>query len=366
MGWRAWRRTIERLPSPEILPRCCVIVVSRYSCVPLRQTPKAMNEPIPPSDPVMEEALDWFLRLDTAGDRDAVERELQRWRAASPRHDAAWRRVTDMWHLAGELPPDYAEKFNKKFNKGGVRRWAVPAAATALAASLLIVLLPDIETPSREVYATGSAELAAVALEDGSTVHLDAESRVAVTLGAQHRRVDLIAGQAFFEVSHDPARPFVVSADALEITVTGTAFSVRRDSRSVSVAVQSGSVRTAAPRAASTTTASVDLEAGEMLTLPRTADSLSLAARTTIAPDDVAAWRDGLLIADGMTLAALIEEIDRHYGGEIWLSNDELGARRITGVFNLDDPRAALRAAAASQNARIEALHGDVLAVLAD
>lgn len=368
-----------------------------------------MTSPDLPDDATMETALDWFMQRQQAEDKSMVDRAMQRWLTASEAHRQAWQRVNAFWELAGELPEDYAETLtepqaeavqkpvtdpsgsaketgvtystvgnstsgkvkhlSRHFSRHKVmhqvrhriRHKVQWVAATALAASLALQFLPGNSDLSRTYYNTGSAERTALTLVDGSVLHLDAESRVAVSLGDSLRHVDLLAGRVFFEVSHDTSRPFTVNAGGLDVTVTGTAFSVGRDSDAASVTVQSGSVRIAPSGSAREHS---DLTAGDKLLLPRKATSLAMAVRSRVEAENVAAWREGLLVADDMRLSSLLEVIDRYYSGSIWLSDLALGERRVTGVFDLDNPELALRAIAGAHNARINPMSGDVLAVM--
>ena len=329
-------------------------------------------------DPIREEALDWLLKVEAAPGDDALRRALEAWRTRSEAHDRAYRSVARVWRLAGELPPDYAEQAGRASGgasspgaragreprprpspdralgrpavaprPGRRRRVLQGAVAAALLAAVLGTLVPMLRLHLLADHVTGIGEVRAVALEDGSRLHLDAESAVAVGFEAAERRVSLIAGQAFFEVAPAAARPFTVRAEGIRITVTGTAFSVGTQADGIAVAVASGSVEVAPGQPADEV---VRLTAGERLSLtPATGGVL----RGRVRPADVAPWRDRQLLADGTPLGEVIEQLGRHHRGAILLRDPALAERRITGVFDLDDPVGALRAAAGTQNARV-------------
>jgi transmembrane sensor len=63
-----------------------------------------------------------------------------------------------------------------------------------------------------------------------------------------------------------------------------------------------------------------------------------------VAPAQIASWRDGRLMVDNVTVADVVEEFRRYYPGVILLRDQRLAARRVTGVFDLHDPVAGLRA----------------------
>ena len=64
-------------------------------------------------------------------------------------------------------------------------------------------------------------------LADNSVLHLNTDSAVTIRFSATERLVMLTAGQAEFEVTHDPARAFRVLGGAAEVIAVGTQFDVR-------------------------------------------------------------------------------------------------------------------------------------------
>ena len=312
-------------------------------------------------DPILEEAMDWLLRLEAAPHDRAVQEELAAWRGRSSAHDQAYRRVARTWRLAGDLPSDYADHeeaagplHHSQPAGGGMakkrfrRPVAVAGVATALAACLVLLLLnPSLLFQLQADHATGVAETRSVMLDDGSRLQLAAESAVAIDFNGAQRRVTLIAGQAFFDVVHEPDRPFTVEAEGLAVTVTGTAFAVALNRDRVSVTVAAGMVEVVS---ADDGDAAYRLVPGDRLTKISASGGVS---RARVALADIAAWRDGQMISEARSLADVIEEIGRYHRGAILLEDAALGERRITGVFNLQTPIAALEAAAGTQGAEV-------------
>ncbi|WP_406624390.1 sigma-70 family RNA polymerase sigma factor [Acidovorax sp. SDU_ACID1] len=93
-------------------------------------------------------------------------------------------------------------------------------------------------------FATPRGQRLNRALPDGSLLALDADSRAEVAFDARRRAVRLLQGAAFFEVCAEAARPFVVDAGGVTVTVLGTRFGVELDpAGGVLVQVESGRVR---------------------------------------------------------------------------------------------------------------------------
>jgi transmembrane sensor len=194
---------------------------------------------------------------------------------------------------------------------------------------------------------TGTGEIRTVALVDGSRVHLDADTAIAIRYGPDRREIVLLAGQAFFEVAKAPDRPFVVASDAVRTTAIGTAFSVRSDPETISVALQSGvvDVRSGGPRGHTAT-----LAPGERLRVSRADGRFR---RSRVFAETIAAWRERRLIVDSARLADVVRQLDSHYRGRVLLRDAALANARVTGVFDLRHPIDALRAIVRTQRGSV-------------
>ena len=157
----------------------------------------------------------------------------------------------------------------------------------------------------RTALHSGRGQLPRYTLPDGSTLQLDALSRTSVTLTPHARTVMLQEGSAFFAVAKDEARPFVVEAGAVRVTVLGTRFGVERlpGSGEVLVQVESGRVQVQP----ATDQASQVLTAGEALRVWP-----SGLARREQANGAVAPWRNGELVFANTPLAQALERLQRY------------------------------------------------------
>nr|WP_121272729.1 FecR family protein [Pedobacter schmidteae] len=97
-----------------------------------------------------------------------------------------------------------------------------------------------------QIVSTTSAQLKKVILPDGSIVHLNANSRIKIPhrFAATSRQFYLEEGEAFFEVTKDKTRPFVIHSQQLDVKVLGTSFNVRsyKQLNNLKVAVTTGKV----------------------------------------------------------------------------------------------------------------------------
>ena len=99
-------------------------------------------------------------------------------------------------------------------------------------------------------FSTGKGETKVVALKDGSVVTLNTASEIRVNYSDAVRAVELVRGEALFDVAKNKARPFVVAAGDTSVRVVGTSFTVRHfDAAPVQVLVREGIVEVFKPAA---------------------------------------------------------------------------------------------------------------------
>lgn len=286
------------------------------------------------------QATAWLVQLDDERDNEALRVQFIDWLATSPAHLAAWEeteRVSGLLSAAGPLPrtmPPATSADRAWFQKFGA---AKTLAALALTACFAWTVAPDLSLWLRSDEITRTAELRVVSLGDGSTVHLAPTTAIAFVNGAKGRTLDLLEGEAWFDVAHDEARPFRVVAGDSTVTVLGTAFSVRKTENGTDVAVQRGRVAVTTPDAAQPSR--VELVAGQSLAL-----SEGVATRGTIRLDRVASWREGVAIVNDQPIGNVIDRLRPWYKGYIIARGAGLKDRRVSGIYDLRDPDLALEA----------------------
>lgn len=153
------------------------------------------------------------------------------------------------------------------------------------------------------LLAAPRGKLAIHQLPDGSSITLDADSRVAVRYTGAARALQLLRGAAYFSVTSDAGRPFSVTAGDVRVVVTGTRFGVELEPAGVLVQVESGSVRVE-----SSTGSILDLTAGDEVRI----DYAAAPVRRRIAPDQFTSWREGELVFEEARLADAIARLDRY------------------------------------------------------
>jgi transmembrane sensor len=185
---------------------------------------------------------------------------------------------------------------------------------------------------------TARGEQRSVRLADGSVVRLNGGTRLDVRLARDSRTVQLARGEAFFDVAHQPARPFTVVADATSTRVLGTAFDVAMNAGGVRLAVYRGRVRFGGEHAAG-------------VVVPAGWRSRYFGG-VVIAPERFDAglgdWRQGWLDTDHMRLDELVAALNRRGGPAIDAPPASLAGLQLAGRFRLDRSRELLDAIGAS------------------
>lgn len=296
-----------------------------------------------------ETASEWLIALREAPEDEDLRARFADWLAAETENLQSWREISRTYELLGQTTPipvsDIAERTPKRQPAMSRRAMFGLAGAGIAAAVALYVTIGD--APSYDAdYTTATGEDRRIELADGSSLHLGPESAVAVDYSEDRRVVRLFAGEAYFDVVPEPTKPFHVATQSLEARVLGTAFEVQLTEGSTTVAVQEGRVGINGLQGAEIPE---HLGAGDWLRLVP-GGSLQTGS---MPPDQVAAWRNGRLIVRDLSVAEVVSRLRRYHSGAVLLPGERLARRSVTGVYDLTDPIAALRAIASAQGAKL-------------
>ncbi|MBL8270846.1 FecR family protein [Steroidobacter sp.] len=314
------------------------------------------NEMDPPASPLFDqqaEAAVWLARL-RGPQRDAsVERGLRRWLREDPGNALAFDELTRRLEVVERLK-----------TRTLPARWRVAQPASrvswrpvlsGVAAALTAVMVFGFIYLRQAGVATSVGEQRTMALEDGSRIYLNTASRVRVSYDDGSRRVELMSGEALFEVAKDASRPFVVAVADRTVTALGTTFVVRRSDAQVSVTLMEGKVRVAST--SSEVTGSTVLAPGDRLTIPADATP----AVDHPAMEAVTAWRRGLVALDGMSLSHAVQEMNRYSQTRLIIEQAEAQQLPVGGSFRIGDSASFAAAVAATYGLQVERRDDDIV-----
>ena len=195
-------------------------------------------------------------------------------------------------------------------------------------------------------------------LPDGSQVTLNSNSslRIQKEFRSDQRVVDLV-GEAYFEVTPDSSRPFIVNADRIEIKVLGTSFNVNayQDDSRIEVIVNTGQV---AVTREGETTERIILKPGNRGIFNKSDQSLIISVNKD---PNFLSWKTKQLVFEGKTLEEIIITINKIYHSNILITGDSLKKKRVTTSFNDQSLDAILNVLSATLDLNIREKNGDIV-----
>ena len=287
-------------------------------------------------------AAEWHDRRERDGWTKEDEAALAAWLAQSPAHRIAFLRIDAAWKRADRL--------NALRSSGRGGRFAMlahfwptairMAAAAAVVAVIGFVAAPYFEKSPVQSYSTTVGGRETLALADGSRIELNTDTSVRVEITGERRTVWLDSGEAFFQVRHDAARPFVVRVGDRRITDIGTKFVVRRDESRMKVAVLEGEVELDAVQAGR---APKLLKQGDVAVA--TGNTVSISRKTQRTLTNELGWQRGVLVFDNVTLAEAAAEFNRYNRQKIVIADPSAAHITIGATLPQNDVPAFARVA---------------------
>jgi transmembrane sensor len=381
-------------------------------------------------DRILEEASYWFVEMNERPADEETRQGFNYWLRTSPEHVRVYLEISSHWEdgtprpntrvesvdeliaLAQHernvvlLPTNSAQHTDTPLNlqslqkDGRDRRRLARPRTLALAASVLLTLVATLiayNTYFADVYVTAIGEQRSLRLDDGSTVQLNARSKIRVRYTDDRRNIDLLEGQALFQVAKDSARPFIVSASNTQVRAIGTQFDINRKRTGTVVTVIEGKVavaeakralqlqeratadtqthenlrnlnpvppsssshpetspvipaprvQAAPPRSAVEHNGNILLVAGQQLTVSAQSDT-SQGAPVQMVPQPVniataTAWTQRRLVFSRTPLADVVEEFNRYNPVPLVITDPELANTEISGSFSSSDPSSLIR-----------------------
>lgn len=291
-----------------------------------------------------EQALEW-LALRIGGTMvPADRRAFDAWLASSPQNAAAYAEAETLWARldwsdtlneaslskaqtpVARSDPGQRNLLGKGGRHGLSRRGFATMAAGLGAVAVTPLALRLYEGETRRI-ATDVGEIRHLSLDDGTRISLGGRSALSARMGAHLRAIRIDAGEAYFNVARDEKRVFTVIGPGVSAEALGTAFEVRLGESRAEVFVEEGRVRV-------TATASGDhliIAAGERALVRAGKLQRAAGSTTTVAP-----WRYQRFSFIDQPLAEVVAEVNRYYQPGVTIGSLELGQRKVTAAFTID------------------------------
>lgn len=272
------------------------------------------------------EAAAWIERRDRADWREADQAQFDLWLSQSTAHLIAYYRMQDAWGRSEKLIVlrEQSEQRLSPDRSTMSLKFKAAAVAVALAALGAGVLLLD--RPNDRVYVTAVGEHQVLKLSNGSKIELNTDTVVRVAQSG--REVVLDRGEAFFQVQHDAAHPFVVAVGNSRVTDLGTKFNIRKDANRLEVSLVEGRARVDLADAASRPTI---LTPGDVLI--ETGEAVSTRKHSVADVSDALGWRRDVIVFSHTALADAVAEINRYNRKQIVVVDSAAAKVKIGGTF---------------------------------
>lgn len=222
---------------------------------------------------------------------------------------------------------NHQQNSQKSDHKSSTLWYGSIAASVVLTLGILLFRSGDVSEPV--YFNTQKLQTAHQLLDDGSHLDISAASQLLVKYSGAERHIDLVEGEAQFNVSKDPARPFVVETRHATLQALGTVFNVDQRRDSTELTVLEGRVEVAPLQAGNKR---VILTAGQRALIRANGHGPVETFDLTSYRD----WQHNILEADNMPLADIIAELNRYRNTAIGIHSD-IGNLPVSGTFRLDD-----------------------------
>jgi ferric-dicitrate binding protein FerR (iron transport regulator) len=256
-----------------------------------------------------------------------------------PNHRALPERfVKSEWeHLSRKLGLDPARAFAAPAPKRGLRFWHVAAACALVIFTLgtlfsKVVWKQDALAQEIEVLVP-RGETRNILLPDNTLVYLNSDTRISYksSFGDKNREVYL-TGEAFFDVTYDERRPFLVNTPENQIHVLGTAFNVNAypDEDLHRISLERGKIEVSRHRQDAST-----MYPDQTYLLLRSSGSSKIFKTESV--EDYSSWSRGKITLRNQRFSKMVRDLERSYNVVFHVRNEQLLSSRYTGEFSRED-----------------------------
>lgn len=194
-----------------------------------------------------------------------------------------------------------------------LKTFAAMAAAASLAVGVTYFLMSDgtgEENILVQSFIAPEGHRTEAVLTDGTEICLNSGSRLDILSSGDGERRVRLAGEAYLDVAHDDARPFVVETSRMEVRVLGTSFDVSTYGDVHSVVLVEGSVEVGSLESQERNI----IEPDQMYTYD---GNTGLSRVEQVDAESLTTWKDGYLDIRNMTVQELFIQLERYYGVRI-------------------------------------------------
>jgi ferric-dicitrate binding protein FerR (iron transport regulator) len=176
-----------------------------------------------------------------------------------------------------------------------------------------------------------------VVLPDGSKVQLNSDTHLKFVKFDTHQRIVRLEGEGYFDVTHDPSRPFTVETTTIQVEVLGTSFNVTsyEDDPCMTTYLSSGKVK-------------ITDQAGNVILNPSEAYTYNKvtheSTKRKIPDQRYSSWTKGIMVIEKETIGALAKRIERRFNVKVIFGDNDVQNHVYTGTIGDQDLNTILKA----------------------
>lgn len=275
----------------------------------------------------------WASRLhgeegEPEGDPSENENERKEWEKMTKIYAAR----EEVGHVLNFKSSDKAWKeIKKRLSYSWQAELMKYAAVFILAAGISGVAFWQINSSSGNKFTTvmsPNGQISTVSLSDGTTIWLNSGSELKYNdhFNDQNREV-FLDGEAFFSVTKDKRKPFVVHVGEAEVIVTGTEFNVQAygNESAIETTLIEGKVQFHSP------SSEIDMLPGQHILFTKATGKIET---TRVDPAEYTAWKGGKIYFNNESLENLVLQLERWYEVKFAFENGRIRSYRFSGVIN--------------------------------
>lgn len=301
-----------------------------------------------------------------AGEASIEEKQqIEVWKSASPQNLEEYNSLQQIWEGASEIP-QLSIDVNRAWDQLNAKLEDTPAvkmsptrsykmfyrvaAAFIIMIGLSVILYQNMQFGGSTMQTVASLDQKnqKVILPDGSTVFLNKKSTIQYpeSFDGETRTVSM-TGEAFFEITKDASKPFIINVQDARIKVLGTSFNVNAYEKAseISVSVKTGKVLFYQEGNASSN--AITLEKNEVGVFDNAEKNIQKDTTHIKVEKD---WRTGKLEIKDSPLRTILPALENQFSVIIKTENDAILNCRFTGTFDTPSIQTVLETIALSLN----------------
>ncbi len=311
---------------------------------------------------IKKQARHWVCCLNR-GLSHSEKPQLIAWVNQSPTHHKAIYKMASFFDNISELQT-LNGIFPLEQKPGFIRRYSSKWLLSILLSLLIIFIASPLQSLLQsknndfpvQTYSTNIGEIIKVELSDGSEVVLNTHSQLRVSYSKHHRNVNLLYGEAQFNVAKDKSRPFTVTSGSKSFTALGTVFNIQKNNESdMELIVDSGQVLISDSQldnqqlqqliineiAKPDSTKIITKNEKSVITNSVQQATLVLSNKQS---NNELAWQQGMLVFNGETLTEALNEVSRYSKVQFEITDRDISDIKIAGYFKAGDINGLLSA----------------------